>query len=417
MKTRGSAHRLCIGLTAAAVLGGCVGTQAANAPPFASGPVELKGTDGPIYALAWAPNGGTLASAGYRQVNLWRPGADTTPRRLTGHPDLVRGVAWSPEGSSIASVGDDGIARVWSAETLVQTTTLETGPARAVKWSPDGRRLAIGSGFRLQIWHVASRALLHTARVQTQISSVSWSPDGRTVAVGGVHGMATLWTADTGALLAKMNASDERRNDVNGVAWSPHGRVLASANGARGEGEIRLWDPATASLLETVPSPAGWLRGIGWSPDAQWLAAGGEDGQVRIWNVEARQLVATLTTDSRPIWSVAWSPDGRWLAAGNTGSKSTGGTVSVWEAAVGVVRGRSAGRRARGRGDPARSRPARRSANAQVGAGAGRVQGRWCLRLGDRRRAALREPRDEPGRIRPPVHRRRPGRNAQRPLS
>jgi WD40 repeat protein len=288
-----------------------------------------------------------LASAGYRQVNLWHLGADAPLRTFKAHTDLVFGVAWSPDGASIASAGDDGIARVWSAETLLQTTTLQTGPARAVKWSLDGGRLAIGSGVRMQIWRAASRDLLHTALVQAQISSVSWSPDDKMVAVGSVNGMTTLWSAQTGALLAKMNAGDQGRNDVNGVTWSPGGRILATAHGARGRGEIRLWNPVTGRLVRTLPSPSGWLRGISWSPDGLWLAAGGEDGRVRIWSAESGEVVETLPTDSQPVWSVAWSPDGGLLAAGNTGSRVAGGTVSVWRAPVPVLPGESASNRAR----------------------------------------------------------------------
>lgn len=59
-------------------------------------PIELNGTDGPIFGLAWSPEGDTLASTGFKQVNLWRIGAaapvrtfgaratSATPRRRRG---------------------------------------------------------------------------------------------------------------------------------------------------------------------------------------------------------------------------------------------------------------------------------------------------------------------------------------------
>ena len=343
MESESRARRVLIEATVVALLGGCLGAQAARVSEIAT---EFKGTDGPIYSLAWAPNGRTVASAGNRQVNLWRLGADAAPRSFRSHTDLVRGLDWSPDGRSIASVGDDGTARLWDTETLLQTATLQTGPARAIKWSPDGRRLAIGSGFRMQVWQTATGELLHAAKVQTQISSVSWSPDGTTVAVGGINGMTSLWNAQTGELVGKLAASDPPRNDVNGVTWSPHGRILASAHGAKGHGAIRLWNPASGRLVQTLTSSGGWLRGLSWSPDGLWLAAGGEDGQVRIWNVEAGELAATLPTDSRPVWSLAWSPDGRLLAAGNTGSQVAGGTVCVWDAPVRGSQAEEAGNRA-----------------------------------------------------------------------
>jgi WD40 repeat protein len=280
---------------------------------------ELKGTDGPIFGLAWSPDGRMLASAGFKQVHIWRIGTVAPLRTFRQHTDLVRSVAWSPDGALIASVGDDNVARVWNPESLQQVLELATGPDRAIGWSPDGSRLATsGASGMLKIWNSASGALLHSARLQTTISGLSWSPNGTRIAVAGVNGMTTLWDANTGKLLSQMYVSWPARNDVNGITWSRLGGLLAMAHGARGVGGVTLWNPATKTVAHSLTGAGGWLRGISWSPDGQWLAIGGEDGNVRIQEVETAEVVVTLGTDSKPVWSVAWSPDGRRLAAGNT---------------------------------------------------------------------------------------------------
>jgi dipeptidyl aminopeptidase/acylaminoacyl peptidase len=268
------------------------------------------------------------------------------------HTDLLRSVGWSPDGARIASVGDDGVAHVWNTETLQSLIRLETGPGRAIAWSPDGKRLATASASgTLQIWSSANGALLHSARLQTTISSVHWSPDGKTIVAGGINGMATRWDAGSGTMLAKMYVSWPSRNDVNGVTWSPLGQLVAMAHGARGSGGLTLWNPSAGTSTLTFTNAGGWLRGISWSPDGQWLAVGGEDGNVRILNIETSAVAVTLPTDSKPIWSVAWSPDGRRLAAGNTGATGpprAGGTITVWEGPVPVLFGQRAGARRRG---------------------------------------------------------------------
>ena len=301
---------------------------------------ELKGSDGPVFGLAWSPDSNALASTGHRQVNLWRLGAPAPVRTFRRHTDLVRSVAWSPDGTLVASVGDDGVAYVWNAETLEPALTLATGPDRSIAWSPDGARLATaGASGTLQIWNSATGARLHSVPLQTTLSSLSWSPDGTRVVVAGINGMTTLWAADTGTLVARMFVSWPDWNDVNGITWSPFGRLVAMAHGARGVGGVTLWSPVAGYVAQTLTSAGGWLRGITWSPDGQWLAAAGEDGSVRILRLDTWEVVATLTTDSRPIWSVAWSPDGRRLAAGNTGAAGpprVGGTVTVWEEPVPV---------------------------------------------------------------------------------
>jgi WD40 repeat protein len=354
-----------------AVICGCVGTLSAASPEVARNPgtvsasvyvslpasqavpsrIEFKGTDGPIFGLAWAPDGQTLASAGFKEVHLWRIDSATPDRTFRMHTGLVRSVGWSPEGTRIASVGDDGVAHVWNTETLQSLLRLETGPARAIAWSPDGKRLATATASgTLQVWSSANGALLHSARLQTTISSVHWSPDGKTIVAGGINGMTTRWDAGKGTMIAKMYVSWPARNDVNGVTWSPNGQLVAIAHGARGSGGLTLWNPKAGTATTTLENAGGWLRGIGWSPDGQWLAVGGEDGNVRILNVETWAVVVTLPTDSKPIWSVAWSPDGRRLAAGNTGATGppmVGGTVTVWEGPVPVLLGQRARARTR----------------------------------------------------------------------
>jgi WD40 repeat protein len=140
-----------------------------------------------------------LASAGFKQVHIWRIGTVAPLRTFRQHTDLVRSVAWSPDGALIASVGDDNVARVWNPESLQQVLELATGPDRAIGWSPDGSRLATsGASGMLKIWNSASGALLHSARLQTTISGLAWSPNGTRIAVAGVNGMTILWDANTG---------------------------------------------------------------------------------------------------------------------------------------------------------------------------------------------------------------------------
>ena len=62
---------------------------------------ELGGSIGPIYSLAWSPDGRTLASASYGQVKLWDVKTNGELHTLDGHTSYVWGVAcgcgtWTP---------------------------------------------------------------------------------------------------------------------------------------------------------------------------------------------------------------------------------------------------------------------------------------------------------------------------------
>jgi tetratricopeptide (TPR) repeat protein len=64
--------------------------------------------------LAFAPDGRTLASAGWdRTVKLWDAATGRQLRTLQGHSDSVLAVSFSPTAQWLASVGYDGTMRFW----------------------------------------------------------------------------------------------------------------------------------------------------------------------------------------------------------------------------------------------------------------------------------------------------------------
>src|SRR6266566_4414586 len=67
---------------------------------------------------------------------------------LTGHKGPVVALAYSPDGRTLASASADGTARLWDLTTGTLTATLQSPAARAycVAFSPDGKSLAVGFG-------------------------------------------------------------------------------------------------------------------------------------------------------------------------------------------------------------------------------------------------------------------------------
>jgi WD40 repeat protein len=82
-------------------------------PPEA---VQRLGDRGPlpgVTAIAFAPDGKTLACGVGHAVWLWDMPTGKGPRVLQGHGSVVWSLAYAPDGKSLASAGD--ALRIWDA--------------------------------------------------------------------------------------------------------------------------------------------------------------------------------------------------------------------------------------------------------------------------------------------------------------
>ncbi len=71
------------------------------------------------------------------------------------------------------------------------------------------------------------------------------------------------------------------------------------------------------------------VRGISFSPDGRWLAAGMHD-KIVLWDISTRQIMAELPVAKGSVSCLAFSPDGRALAAGQSVN-----AIRIWDGSRG----------------------------------------------------------------------------------
>jgi hypothetical protein len=292
----------------------------------------------------------------------------TEIRRLEGHRGPVFGVAFAPDGRKALSGGADGSVRLWDTHTGKELRRFDghAGPVWAVVYSPDGRR-ALSGGFdaRVRLWELASGREVRRFDGHTDyVRGVAFAPDGRRVLSGGDDRTVRLWDADTGKELRCLRGHDHyvfgvalsgdggralsasldrtvrlwdvekgeeiRRftghtDTVLGVAFCPDGRHALSASTDR---TLRLWDLETAQAVRVFRGHKGYVHAVAVAPDGRRALSAGQDHSVRLWDVDTGEEVQRLDGHTDMVWSVAFSGDGRFGL-----SASHDATVRLWGAA------------------------------------------------------------------------------------
>lgn len=315
-----------------------------------------------IRALAFSPDGRTLATAMDRRIQLWNTETWKELNPGSGHAEPVQTLAFAPDGKTLASGGLDGSLILWSWPEGKEIRRIEKmGSHRGVQrlaFAPDSRRIVatawVNGGDMINVCDATSGTIVSKfGRLNGGYGAVfGW--DGKEILVGTSNGSIEIWDAASGVwkravghskgticalqpmaggskvwwaseyqglgLRDLVTGKDERflagsslYYDTN-FAVSPDGNWLAVGS--------RVWDLKTGETI--APGMPGQVTFAASSPDGRLLATIWRDDVV-FWEVLTRQEIHRLQIATRPVKALAFSPDSTVLAV------AANAEVLVWD--------------------------------------------------------------------------------------
>jgi WD40 repeat protein len=283
----------------------------------------LRGHRGPLRAVAYAPDGSFLATAGDDGlVRLWDPVVGRDPSSLLPHGRPLRGVsrnlAFSPDGKSLA-VGANGIS-VWDLATRTEILNEQSGFGHSVAFTPDGRWLVSCAWFAGPMESTVACYDIATGQRRTPFGNHPSSGEGVTCsaranllalafceyAFGRHRNFVCLWNFANMQEQPQLDNGRGAANRIQSLAFSPGGRLLAVAAGP----DVVIWDVTNHSQHGRLGGHVKQVNSVCFSPDGNQLLTGSNDGTVRLWDAATFRQRTVFDWETGRVRCVAFAPDG-----------------------------------------------------------------------------------------------------------
>jgi len=287
--------------------------------------------NGLVNAVAISPDSHIIAAGAMTssdQIKLWDAETGNELRILRGHENTVFALAFNPFNGCLASASGDSTIRIWNTDTGAELQCLSRHKSFVVSlaFSKDGMRLVSGSyDNTVRVWELAENGQYRELRKFTGhydlVNSVALNSNGIKIASASRDHTVSVWDIETGHSQTLTTPADIYMNGMWSVTFSPDDRfIIAGSN----NNKIIRWElttDGTYQYKDVKDKLLGVPYSISYVSNGTRILAGITDGTARLYNAEDLSEIACFVNFS--------GEDGQSIVRGRGASQEAEQAVST----------------------------------------------------------------------------------------
>lgn len=223
-------------------------------PPTYPVPPEHYAHPVPITAVAFSPDGKTVITGGYHELNIWDVENGALVKRVPNIGQRVFALSFSPDAKTLAvGCGEPGK----SGE--VRLLDFATGEVKAV-----------------------------ISRTSDVVLDIAFRPGTTELAVASADSSIRIVDAQT---RKEIRTIASHADWVTSVTWSDDGKLLASSSRDK---SAKVYDGTTGDLMSSYLGHKDIVRGLSILPDNTQIVSVGADKKLHRWNIADNKKVAEV---------------------------------------------------------------------------------------------------------------------------
>ncbi len=258
--------------------------------------------------------GGIAAQSG--EIRIWDVDSEELINSFEIHGDTIESIALSPSNTTLLTASMDEYSAVIDLTLLDNSTapidkqtrwlTQHVGRVLCTLYHPDGTYFVTGSEDKtIKVWHPDTfNVIVNFDANDDAVYSLAYSVEEGVIVSGSADNTVRTWRvapAGDGGGQDTLNMAGALEREYNGhqgtiysvdcgmISRRENIRMAVIASGSA-DTSVIIWNLRSGNRYRTFDESTDAVYAVQFSPDGEFVAAGGRDGKLRIWNLRKRTL-------------------------------------------------------------------------------------------------------------------------------